>query len=69
MGEDLHVDHDHHTNTVRGLLCGSCNGIGLLQENPKHLRKASVYLTKHKLAQYEALLEPLTRPLDQIPVG
>ncbi len=57
MGKDLHIDHDHATNTVRGLLCGSCNrGIGLLQENQKHLRKASVYLTKHKLAQYEALL-------------
>ena len=70
MGEDLHVDHDHHSNSVRGLLCGSCNrGIGLLQENPKHLYRAAQYITDHKLAQYEALLEPLTRPLDQIPVG
>ena len=70
MGEDLHVDHDHRTNSVRGLLCGSCNrGIGLLQENPKHLYRAAQYITDHKLAQYEELLEPLTRPLDQIPVG
>lgn len=70
MGEDLHVDHDHRTNTVRGLLCGSCNrGIGLLQENPKHLYRAAQYITDHKLAQYEELLKPLTRPLDEIPVG
>jgi hypothetical protein len=69
MGQDLHVDHDHKTNEVRGLLCGSCNrGIGLLQENPTHLHQAGRYLTDFKLGQYERFLEPLTRPLDQIPV-
>lgn len=69
MGTDLHVDHDHRENRVRGLLCGSCNrGIGLLQENPSNLYRAGNYLANYKLGRYEQLLEPLTRPLDQIPV-
>ena len=46
MGKDLHVDHDHKAQFVRGLLCGSCNrGIGLLKENPETLRRAADYMT------------------------
>jgi hypothetical protein len=41
----LHVDHDHKTNAVRGLLCHPCNpGLGLLRSDPKLLRKAASYL-------------------------
>jgi hypothetical protein len=41
----LHVDHDHTTHEVRGLLCMQCNnGIGLLQESPELLRDAADYL-------------------------
>lgn len=41
----LHVDHDHTTGAVRGLLCSNCNtGIGLLQDNPDILRSAIRYL-------------------------
>ena len=41
----FHVDHDHITNKVRGLLCQKCNmGIGALQDNPIILRKAAEYL-------------------------
>lgn len=40
----LHVDHCHDTNVVRGLLCPKCNqGIGLLNHNPELIRKSAVY--------------------------
>lgn len=45
----LHVDHDHKTGKVRGLLCHRCNvGIALFKENPIFMRKAIRYITKHK---------------------
>jgi len=41
----LHLDHDHDSGLVRGLLCFSCNaGIGLLGDNPSLLERALVYL-------------------------
>jgi len=47
--EDLHIDHDHLSGKVRGLLCGSCNrAIGLLKEDPAVVRKAVEYLEKNK---------------------
>jgi hypothetical protein len=40
----LHIDHDHETGEIRGLLCFRCNnGIGLLN-SPEVLMKASNYL-------------------------
>lgn len=45
----LHVDHDHVTGEVRGLLCRSCNtGIGLFKENTELLKNAIKYVNKFK---------------------
>lgn len=44
-GKSMHIDHDHATGRVRGLLCGPCNRfIGLARENIHTLHGAADYL-------------------------
>lgn len=41
----LHVDHDHNTGKIRGLLCSNCNrGLGLLGDSKEVLINAIKYL-------------------------
>lgn len=49
IGQHTHVDHDHKTGKVRGILCNLCNHlIGESLENTIILRKAIDYLEEHK---------------------
>ena len=42
----LHVDHDHDTDAIRGLLCWPCNtAIGLFQDQPFRMTRAIAYVT------------------------
>lgn len=42
----LHVDHDHSTGKVRGILCFCCNNaLADFQDDPALLRKAAYYLS------------------------
>jgi hypothetical protein len=41
----FHVDHNHSTGTVRGILCSNCNtALGLLKENESIFHRALQYL-------------------------
>ena len=44
----LHVDHDHSTGRVRGILCFCCNNaLADFQDDPELLRKAAGYVSWH----------------------
>lgn len=44
----FHVDHNHITGEIRGLLCQRCNtGLGLLYDSEDILLKAITYLRKN----------------------
>ena len=65
QGKSFHIDHDHVTNRIRGLLCGSCNyGLGLFAESPARLQRAAAYVTRPSRHRAAVL-----RRLDQVAAG
>ena len=45
----VHIDHDHNTGKVRGLLCPNCNnGLGNFKDNTNTLMSACEYLYNHE---------------------
>lgn len=52
LPRNLHIDHDHETDEVRGLLCSRCNtAIGSLGEDINVVKKLLVYLKKWKVSK------------------
>ena len=46
--KSLHIDHDHKTGKVRGLLCHGCNtALGLLKEDLSIMKKLIEYIERH----------------------
>lgn len=59
-----HVDHDHETGKVRGILCRSCNlALGYLNDDPEMLRQGIAYLEKEQLEMSIEEIETLRRKL------
>ena len=47
--KNFHVDHDHETKKVRGLLCNSCNvTLGAVKEDIHTLKSMIQYLESHE---------------------
>jgi len=46
-GSNWHIDHDHRTGAVRGILCGNCNkALGYAHDHPATLRALADYLER-----------------------
>jgi len=49
LKKHTHIDHDHITNKVRGILCHCCNtAIGLFKEDRIVMQKAIEYLSHYE---------------------
>ena len=49
-----HIDHDHRTGMLRGLLCQSCNlALGHLHDSPELIARLLEYAERHALVRRE----------------
>jgi rubredoxin len=56
-----HVDHDHGSGEVRGILCNPCNvALGLFRDNPYTIQMALIYLRPRKVSPESG--SPLSSP-------
>lgn len=58
-----HIDHNHKTNFVRGILCKKCNtGLGMFRDNTDYLFSAIEYLKENEKSFTEKIKEliPIT---------
>jgi hypothetical protein len=48
ISKNVHIDHDHKTNAVRGIVCKNCNlMLAYGRDDPARLRAAADYLVRH----------------------
>lgn len=48
-----HIDHDHISGKVRGILCGFCNtALGLIKENEQTARRMASYIKAYSIVEY-----------------
>ena len=50
----VHVDHDHVSGLIRGVLCFNCNGgLGQFKDDPTNLTRALAYLEGARMTMSE----------------
>lgn len=66
----LHVDHDHKTGAIRGLLCVGCNrAIGYLSDSPERARRVADYLEGRLPVEIVRLEAPSQPTVVKITIG
>lgn len=59
---NFHLDHDHYTKRIRGVICFCCNlGLGVFFDSPLLLLQAATYLRRPATMQTLSILERRTR--------